>query len=433
MGTITRCCEIFIGALLEPAAILDQYGVIRNTNQAWEELFESRDELHTGTNLAEKFAAHPAIQEGITDVLRSAQRAFLFQSANMEPHQHGSTHTYTWRITLLQHGESDGACALLLGLNNSKENQLELNLSRSQHLYNLIAENTRDLIKITDLEGKVEFVSPSQSHILGYDQEANVFDNIHPDDVHLLKEVYAIIQDRQEAPVIEIRKCHHNGQWIWLGASCTRIHEDDGTITKILIVSRDITERKKSEQELKKMAYHDYLTDLYNRRKLMMLMESTLRDAERSGATVALLIMDLDRFKRINDTHGHDIGDLVLKEFSKRLLSCKRDQDFLGRLSGDEFAIIMTNIPNREAVYSLIRKIEQALSAPMILESLTPIEIQLKASIGIAFYPDDCQTAKQLMKHADISLYKKKSRNVIYRRTKSNNLRRDVLHADYDI
>ncbi|MDJ0948051.1 MAG: EAL domain-containing protein [Alphaproteobacteria bacterium] len=167
----------------------------------------------------------------------------------------------------------------------------------------------------------------------------------------------------------------------------------------------DITELKRREEELKQLATTDELTGLPNRNDFHDRLAGALANAKRTGRLVGLMFMDLDRFKNVNDTLGHGVGDELLKMVAKRLRACCRETDIVARLGGDEFAVIVTNIEEVSGVTVLADRIIAALEAPF---SIKGQEIESGTSIGIAIYPDDFSNIKELMSNADLALYRAK-------------------------
>src|SRR5690606_33425725 len=247
--------------------------------------------------------------------------------------------TYTLQVLPIKEQSRHIIGVLLLYKNNStlaKREDIEF--------FQLIAEYSKDMIKVTDEAGNVEYASPSHEIFLGYIDESNIFEYTHPDDLENLKSLYNELINNKKSCQIEFRKKSKYMEWVWVEAVCTPIQDKTGNVVKILIISRDISERKRMQFDLEFMAYHDHLTGLYNRRKMRMTMDECLSEGISSKNRFAVIIMDLDKFKSINDTYGHDVGDLVLKEFSRRLLDTKRKDDIVGRLSGDEFSVVMREI-----------------------------------------------------------------------------------------
>jgi diguanylate cyclase (GGDEF)-like protein len=173
-------------------------------------------------------------------------------------------------------------------------------------------------------------------------------------------------------------------------------------------VSR-LIQANKVEQHVKKLAYHDSLTGLPNRSNLMQQMRVMLNRAQIENKKIAILFLDLDRFKLINDTLGHDAGDLLLKAVSERIGRCVRNQDFIARLGGDEFTVILEGVAGKEVVSKIAAKICDTLSQPFVFLQQ---KMFVTTSIGISMYPDDGEDISALMKHADSAMFRaKENRN----------------------
>lgn len=184
------------------------------------------------------------------------------------------------------------------------------------------------------------------------------------------------------------------------------VYNSDGICTHVFSVTRDITERKKLESRLEYMAYHDVLTDLPNRRLLYVNLHHALTAAKAREEMVAVLFLDCDHFKEINDTWGHNIGDIFLKRLAERLKSCVRDGDTVARLGGDEFVVLLTGIHSQQQVEKVATRILHALQTPWVIEEQ---EFSFTTSIGIALYPASASEADQLLAHADKALYQAKA------------------------
>jgi diguanylate cyclase (GGDEF)-like protein/PAS domain S-box-containing protein len=279
-----------------------------------------------------------------------------------------------------------------------------------QEQFKIIAENSRDLIKIIDIEGYIVYASPSHMYILGQDPKGfhgrSVSDSIHPNDLSKLENAIREILNNSEAAVVELRKQHKQGHWIWLEASCSPVVNVDGEVQSIVLVTRDISERKEYEKKLEFMAYHDFLTGLYNRRRLIHKFTISIEQATEKNQKLAFLIMDLNKFKWINDNLGHDAGDIVLQEFSKRLMSCKREGDIIGRLGGDEFALLMNDLRDEYEVFEIIDRILAVLKEPCVIKNDM---YHISTSIGVSLFPEHGHSPSQLLKSSDIALYKAKS------------------------
>lgn len=180
-----------------------------------------------------------------------------------------------------------------------------------------------------------------------------------------------------------------------------------GVARHLVVVIDDITERKRSEQRIAFMAHHDVLTGLANRLSIMDKIEEAVARHRRRGDSFAVLLLDLDRFKHVNHTLGHAVGDALLRETAVRLKASLRETDVLARLGGDEFAIIQDSDNNqREAASALADRIIGIISKPFDVEGN---EVNIATSIGIALAPEHATSSDGLMKMADLALYRAKS------------------------
>jgi len=180
----------------------------------------------------------------------------------------------------------------------------------------------------------------------------------------------------------------------------------EGQRRGLVVVGRDITERKLSAARIQHLAHHDALTELPNRVLFQERLRQALAQARRGGTRLGLLFLDLDKFKDINDTLGHAIGDQLLTAVARRLTRCLRETDTVARLGGDEFAVILTNLSDAEGARHVAETIIASLSEPFRLEDH---EVLTSTSIGITLYPDDSESADQLLKNADLAMFQSKA------------------------
>ncbi|USG64686.1 EAL domain-containing protein [Brevibacillus ruminantium] len=289
--------------------------------------------------------------------------------------------------------------------------KMEEEVKQSEEKYRLITENTTDLIGVIDREGNFLYLSPSHEVVLGYDiaenAEHNLLSWIAEDDREIMSEAVEHAFATRKSRQIEYRLCTKAKKPIWVETTLNPVLTAAGAVRKLVLVSRDITERKKSEQTIHHLAYHDTLTDLPNRRLFVQYLSKELNKAKRVGAQLAVLFLDLDRLKDINDTWGHDVGDLILLEAAKRLKSCIRKHDMVARLGGDEYTIVLTNISGQEEVESIVSRLQGLLQKPLLVAGQS---FTLSMSIGISLFPKDGDQLDDLLKRADTALYVVKSR-----------------------
>ncbi|WP_052948711.1 GGDEF domain-containing protein [Mesobacillus campisalis] len=177
------------------------------------------------------------------------------------------------------------------------------------------------------------------------------------------------------------------------------------------IIVRDITERKKYEEKLEFLAARDPLTELLNRRSFVESLQISISEAKVTGELVAVLYLDLDRFKMINDTLGHEAGDEILKLFSKRLRKYTREEDVIGRMGGDEFVILLKN-DSMVSIKKSVKRIYKAIQSPYQVKGQ---DFMVTSSIGISIYPTNSENPKKLVQYADKALYDAKVNRNKYR------------------
>lgn len=187
--------------------------------------------------------------------------------------------------------------------------------------------------------------------------------------------------------------------------STSRLKNGDNEAQGLVYVAKDITERIKAEQKLEQMALYDFLTGLPNRMTFSDRLEQTVKQADRKGHQAGLMFLDLDRFKEINDTMGHDSGDALLQSVARWLRNCVRESDTVARIGGDEFAVILANICEPQDAVNTAERILAAFVEPVMHEGR---EIFSSLSIGIAFYPGDAGSTVDLLKNADVAMYRAK-------------------------
>ncbi|MFF2531914.1 EAL domain-containing protein [Brevibacillus sp. NPDC058079] len=289
--------------------------------------------------------------------------------------------------------------------------QMEDELKRSEEKYRIIAENTSDIISIINLDGEFLYLSPSHKrvweHTVPDEEILNLFEWIVEDDRDIF--AYAIqhaFSTRKEY-MVECRINTQRNDVIWTESKINPIMDEEGNVTKLLLVTRDVTDRKQSEETIHHLAYHDALTDLPNRRMYVQQLSKEMMQAKRFQSNLAVLFLDMDRFKDVNDSFGHDVGDMLLIEASKRLQACLKPGDVVARLGGDEFTIMQNHLQDRSEATALAEQIMNQLQRPFELEGHV---FNVSCSIGIAMYPQDGDNPEDLLKRADTALYTVKSR-----------------------
>lgn len=217
------------------------------------------------------------------------------------------------------------------------------------------------------------------------------------------------LEKGQEIPASELELQHKDGSLVPVFSSHVMLRSENDR-QEMYCIDVNLIEQKRARAELTRMAHYDSLTHLPNRRTFTDRLLQMMKKADRDGEQVAVMMIDLDRFKEVNDTLGHDYGDLLLQGAAKRLLSCVRETDTVARLGGDEFLVILGNIDDLSVIERVAGNILRQLGEPFILKDSRSF---VSASIGIALYPSDAMTLEALMKNADQAMYaaKEEGRN----------------------
>jgi diguanylate cyclase (GGDEF)-like protein/PAS domain S-box-containing protein len=254
------------------------------------------------------------------------------------------------------------------------------------------------------------YASPTMDKIFGLtpesviDDAAPAFSLIHPDDIDLVRETIATSARTMNPWQKEFRVHHpHKGE-IWIEGHSMPQEEPDGSIFWHGFM-HDVTERKRYELELKHQAGHDTLTGLANRNLMAdRLLQNTIH-AWRSRQNIGIMLLDLDRFKMVNDSMGHNYGDELLQQVADRLVNCVRAGDTVCRMGGDEFVIILSELVEEDNIGLLAKRIHETLAEPF---SLSDHQLRITVSIGISLFPKDGELVETLIRNADIAMYRAK-------------------------
>jgi diguanylate cyclase (GGDEF)-like protein/PAS domain S-box-containing protein len=299
-------------------------------------------------------------------------------------------------------------------LNTLRERmQTEEALRESEERFRSILEFAPIGMAVESLEGKFVLVNRALCEIVGYEKnelESMAFQEItHPDDLDAnLANTQLMLNGSANFYQTEKRYIRKDQQVVWVQVTISIQRDSSATPLYFIAQIEDISERKRDLEQIHQLAYYDALTKLPNRRLLKDRLNQALSQAKRFDRSLALMFLDLDNFKLVNDTLGHDAGDELLKIIAGRLLTCVRSGDTVCRQGGDEFIIVLPEIAHPLDAELVADKIIKAINDPIYIQE---IELHVTTSIGIAVYPvNGVDDAKALMKKADIAMYETKNK-----------------------
>jgi PAS domain S-box-containing protein len=303
-------------------------------------------------------------------------------------------------------------------------------LAERDELFQLITENAADMIAVVDSKGGRLYNSPAYQKVLGYSAEelrgGSSIDQIHPSDRERVLEAARKARTTGQGQTLEYRMRHKDGSWRILESTASPIQSARGDVEKLIIVNRDISERKRAEEMLAHNAFHDGLTDLPNRALFADRLQHALMRAQRhSDYEIAVLIVDVDEFKVVNDSLGHRAGDELLVQIASRLTLGLREtdtvarpaiagaqpagsqpsEDGLARLGGDEFAVLLEDVVNPIGAIRVAKRMQEKLSLPFEVGGQ---QIVITASIGVASSSSSYTGAEDLLRDAELAMYRAK-------------------------
>ena len=290
--------------------------------------------------------------------------------------------------------------------------RLQLELQRraeSLRVLSMAIEQSPTSIVITGPDALIQYVNPHFTAESGYTAAEAIGQN--PRILQSGQTPPATFEDlwdhlrRGEPWTGELINRRKSGEVYWEEAHLAPVKNAAGQTTHYVAVKLDITERKRAYERIAYMAHHDVLTNLPNRALFFEKVAQALELAKRNGTRLALLFIDLDQFKPINDTWGHAVGDLVLQAVAKRMTGRVRAADIVGRIGGDEFVVLLTDIKDEACAVKVAEGIDEVLRQPFVLDDKT---LSISSSIGLAFYPDHGRDVIELARYADAAMYQVK-------------------------
>jgi len=302
---------------------------------------------------------------------------------------------------------------VLLLIKTAKESrelaQTQKNLNTQEKIFHDVINSAHDGIMVTNAEQQIKIVNPAFCALSGYGEHevlektpAILRSSLHDSDFYT--QMWQAINEHKHWRG-EIWVQRKDGSDIPELLNISTIEDEMDGVTHYVGIYTDISQQKAAEQHYQDMAYHDPLTGLPNRLLFLDRAKQSIRESERSGEQVAVLFLDLDGFKQVNDSGGHDAGDLLLQEVAHRLSSSVRREDTVARMGGDEFTVILRNIPARDMLEQIGNKLLHAINEPVSVGDET---FHVGASIGISCFPEDAEDIETLVAAADEAMYEAK-------------------------
>lgn len=303
-------------------------------------------------------------------------------------------------------------------------------LNESQSLYRLLTEDTLDVLWKTDSNLIITYISPADERLRGFKSKEvmghHVFEMFTDEGIATVKTLLArrpemaTTQTGTDFVKFEVQHRCKDGRLLWAQVLSRPERDAHSKLIGFHGITRETTERRKMEDQVRQLAFYDALTKLPNRRLVVDRLSQAMASSKRSGVYGALMFLDLDNFKALNDSHGHKAGDLLLIEVAKRLTSCVREMDTVARFGGDEFVVMFSElhrdeVASRAQANALAEKIRIRLSEPYLLEvaieAAKPLTIEHRctASIGVTLFLADGVTQDDIFKCADTTMYKAKA------------------------
>jgi diguanylate cyclase (GGDEF)-like protein/PAS domain S-box-containing protein len=291
-------------------------------------------------------------------------------------------------------------------------------LTENEALFRMLTEDISEIVWREDANLNIVYISPADERLRGFPADEvlgrPMFEMLTPEGVALMREVLARGESRATVPV----RCK-DGREVWMDVTMTREFDGEGKICGYHGIGRDITERRSIEEQIRHLAFYDSLTQLPNRRMLNDRLAMAMAASKRSGLHGAVMLLDLDNFKPLNDEHGHAAGDLLLIEVARRLNATVREVDTVARLGGDEFVVVLSNLKeavalSRVEALAVAEKIREALEQPYLLQVVREgaqtetIRHLCSCCVGVALFSGEIESQNVLLKRADDAMYQAK-------------------------
>ncbi|NNM81864.1 MAG: diguanylate cyclase [Burkholderiales bacterium] len=302
-----------------------------------------------------------------------------------------------------EQGNPAHVIGMVVDITEQREKEKELELA------GIVFDNSDEAIMVTDPSNRIAMVNPAFTEITGYSAREALGKNpaflaSGQHEEQFYQEFWKSLKEEGawRGEMFDRRK---NGEIYVAWMSVKALKDERGEVLRHVAIFSDITQRKQDAERVRHFAHYDVLTGLPNRLLFGDRLHQALSQARREKSRLAVIFVDLDRFKPINDNFGHDVGDRLLKEIAARMTECVRESDTVSRLGGDEFVVLLPEVDSEEDALKVAEKILSSVAKPMEISGHV---VSVSASIGISFYPDHGETEDELMKCADIAMYRAK-------------------------
>ncbi|WP_229412955.1 bifunctional diguanylate cyclase/phosphodiesterase [Massilia sp. WG5] len=396
-----------------PAGLLvvDAEGRVRSINSTMSAMLGIPDDALAGLPPLETLIPAAAPGERLAAALETARGTGAAQDGVVVPVDGHADGVRWFEFNIRRTRQAGDALLLLIGQDVTFRRQARLRLQESEEFFRLIFSQAAIGIALLSREGRFLRVNRKLSRIVGYteiDLLQRFFHQItHPDELDEDKAQFARLVAGEERDFRrETRYRCQDGRTVWVALSASSMREAASGQLRLIVAVEDISRRKEAEEALLRMASHDALTGLPNRMLLQDRLDRAIAQAHRARRKVGVMFIDLDRFKHVNDSLGHEAGDRLIVEIARRLGGALRDSDTVARQGGDEFVVVLPDLGGPDDAALVAAKLLDSLFQPL---PLCGQEVFPSGSIGIAMYPDDGGDSASLLKAADSAMYRAKT------------------------
>lgn len=403
--------EATLNALPAQVAMLDGRGIILVVNNAWREFAQTRGILDKRYGVGANYLdvcqealgvkGESDIENGLREVLS------------------GGVHMYSQKHQTLMGGERRWYQLVISGLRDTKgRGAVVMHHDITEHV--LMSErvslqlaalhSTANTIFIMDLDGRIDWVNEAFERMTGYTAaEASQMAPVFLEQPGSRQPFAELIERCRESGTPwkgELELMRKSGEMFTVRQTITPILMSGGATSHFIVTLEDTTEQKRAQARMRYLAEHDQLTNLWNRKSFIGSLDEAILRQGAQGGKIAVLFLDLDRFKDTNDTLGHLVGDRMLLEIAQRLKANLQTPDRLARFGGDEFVMYVEGVPDRESIDFAVTRVLQSFSRPIEVDGRS---IFVTASVGVTVFPDDGRTAEDLLRNADLAMYRAKA------------------------